>query len=92
MKLSPTQIKALTFASEHHEGRLFRWPGGYWCDDPWNGERGAQPRRWVGTHTVEALRIRGLLSIVEGSRLRRGDPTALELTSKGRSELKEHTV
>ncbi len=81
--LSPTQVKALGFARDHHEGRLFRWPGGYWCDDPW--ERGMQgpPRRWVGTHTVEALRVRGMVSRVEGARLRRGDYSMVEITSQG---------
>ncbi len=81
--LSPAQVKALGFARDNHEGRLYRWPGGYWCDDPWQkGDKGP-PRRWVGTHTVMALQTRRLVKPVEGSRLLRGDATIVEITSTG---------
>lgn len=87
--VSPTQRTALEYATDDHEGRLHRWPGGYWADDPWLGQKG-QPRRWVGTQTVEALRIKGLVSPVEGSRLTRGNYTIVEITSSGRAIVKSY--
>ncbi len=80
--ISPTQRKALEYATESVDGRLFRWPGGYWTDDPWLGQHG-QPRRWVGTQTVEALRQRGLVSPVEGAALKRGQYIIVQITSAG---------
>lgn len=86
-QISPTQRKALVMATENYEGRLHRWPGGYWSDDPYLGQQGP-PHRWVGTQTIESLRIRGAIIAIEDSHAKKYNYTVVEITSCGRFYLR----
>lgn len=80
MSISQEQQRALDMAREGIEGRLWRWPGGYWTNDPWHGDRQGQqvPHKHVGTQTVDALVRRGYFTVVKY--MKRGDYEIVELT------------
>ncbi|SRR6266576_1447772 len=63
MKLSLTMRTALERA-RRAGGMLHRWPGGFWTDAPFTGER-AFPDWSAATQTVAALVDRGLFTPVD---------------------------
>lgn len=79
-KLSKEMERGLEMAECSSTQTLYRWPGGYWCGDPWPGRTGKHeiPIEHVGTQTAIALLDRDYFQISE--RLKRGDPCALILT------------
>ncbi len=63
--LSLTMREAIKRAHAGNDA-LYRWPGGYWTDRPWDGTSSA-PKWWVASNTVQALVDRRLVSTVDWS-------------------------
>ena len=70
-KLSEIMKNALLFTAEQTDGKLKRYPGGFWagtvCDRPWN-----KGKNMFGTSTVNGLVSRGLMEYCAWKEGKRG--------------------
>lgn len=84
--LSPPMREALDKAKTHGNGKLVRYPGGYWTF-PGAEWAGSAPVWWAGTSTVQALVTRGQLEYTKQMHRRRhGSATfPIEATIKEQS-------
>ena len=61
-KISVTMLSAIVEAISNGEGKLHRWPGGFWTPVPWikTSSASVPPRPWFGTQTIKSLVARGI--------------------------------
>ena len=77
--LSPTMREALICARERGNGKLLRYPGGFWAIEGW---RGAHAGTWFGTSTIEALVSRGVAEYTAWKERGNGTRFPIEMTVK----------
>lgn len=88
MTLSKTQREAVALAVTGGNGKLHRWPGGYWCSDTIeSGNVGriysGAPVEYVGTSTINSLIKHGVVVVTEWKYGKKGRfPITVALTVK----------
>lgn len=80
--LSPTMVEALAEIRDRCDGRVVRYPGGFWtyAGCPWNG---GAPQFYIGPSTIQALVDREELAYDEWKDGRKGRfPVAATLSQQ----------